>query len=196
MSAVAMIADLRRVGIHLSSNGDRLHIEAPKGKLTPELKRVLSERKPELLAALKNDPIAPQRAALERIAAAEEIDQQLVRNLPDSEVEDCRDLPANALGSYVRALRDSDMRLRGEVPPDETAVAMCRLCGPVWVHPNVATSAPMVDGWPQVLGCPWCHVRRVGGHIPRPPVPANVKHESAQLEDDHGQGRPYMSGSR
>jgi hypothetical protein len=39
----------------------------------------------------------------------------------------------------------------------------------VWVAPEVAAVAPLVDGWPRLLGCAWCHIKE--RHlIPRPPV--------------------------
>ena len=63
------------------------------------------------------------------------------------------------LSAYVAMLADASLRERGKRPADETAAALCRSCGPVWLHPAVAAVAPMLDGWPRVLGCPWCHVR-------------------------------------
>jgi hypothetical protein len=53
------------------------------------------------------------------------------------------------------------------VPPDETAAAICQHCGPIWLHPAVGSVAPVVDGWPRVLGCPWCHVKNRDA-LPRP----------------------------
>jgi hypothetical protein len=75
------------------------------------------------------------------------------------DVDACAGLPDNALRAYILALADTDLRERGKVPADETAVALCRSCGPVWVAPEVAAVAPAANGVPRVLGCPWCHVR-------------------------------------
>ena len=119
---------------------------------------------------------ADLRARLLTLADDEGIDPALVQGLPESELAataeqvaacdhgDCR----NILSAYVRALADSDLRRRGKVPADETAMALCRGCGPVWVHPAVADAAPVIDGWPRLLGCQWCVVRHAGLYVPRP----------------------------
>jgi len=109
------------------------------------------------------------RGHLGRLANAEGIDRQLIAGLQLFDVAACAGLPVEILRTYIRALRDSDLRRQGKVPPDETAAAMCRLCGPVWLHPAVASVAPIVDGWPRVLGCPWCHLRE-RTLVPRPPI--------------------------
>jgi hypothetical protein len=66
--------------------------------------------------------------------------------------------------------RDIDDRHAGRVPAGDTARMLCRGCGPVWIHPDIAAVLPVVDGWPRALGCPWCFVRKAGGFIPRPSV--------------------------
>ena len=73
------------------------------------------------------------------------------------------------LSAYVAMLADADLRERGKRPTDETAAALCRSCGPVWLAHEVASAAPVAGGWPRVLGCPWCHVRNCQA-IPRPLV--------------------------
>lgn len=73
------------------------------------------------------------------------------------------------LSAYVAMLTDADLRELGKRPSDETAAALCRSCGPVWLHPVVAAAAPVAAGCPRVLGCPWCHVKNCRA-IPRPPV--------------------------
>lgn len=74
------------------------------------------------------------------------------------------------LSTYAAMLATDAERKAGRVPADETAPALCRSCGPIWLHPAVASVAPVVGGWPRVLGCPWCHVRAAGGYVPRPLV--------------------------
>src|SRR5690606_37310362 len=128
-SAETLIRELADTGVRLSRRGDRLHVEATPGTVTPELRLTLSERKAELLAAVPADDI------------------------PD---------PALASAAADIALRES-----GKRPPDETAPARCRSCGPVWIAPEIARIAPVVAGWPRVLGCPWCHVTNRNA-IPRP----------------------------
>jgi hypothetical protein len=163
VNAVALIADLSRAGVRLERRGDRLHVEAPKGIVTPELRLTLTQNKADLLAVLSD----PLRSHLLDLAFAEGIDAELIQRLPADDVEACAGLSADVLTAYVRALRDSDLRARGKVPSDETAAAMCQHCGPVFVAPEVASAAPMVDGWPRLLGCGWCHTRNRAS-IPRP----------------------------
>jgi thioesterase domain-containing protein len=69
VSTALFLSDLRRRGIRLSLDGDRLRCSAPSGALTPELTMALQHRKPEVLAFLgaahsvANQPaIAPLQA--------------------------------------------------------------------------------------------------------------------------------------
>src|SRR5450631_3063583 len=101
----------------------------------------------------------PIRLRLLALADAECVDSVLVHRLPDADLFECHGLPSETLRAYVRALGDSELREHGKVPADETAHALCRSCGPVWLNPQVVAVATVVDGWPRVLGCPWCHVR-------------------------------------
>lgn len=56
MSAVALIRQCRDAGIRLQARGDRLHVVAPAGTVTPELRQRLTEHKADLLAlhAIRN----------------------------------------------------------------------------------------------------------------------------------------------
>jgi hypothetical protein len=45
-----------RAGIVLEARGDRLHVEAPAGSVTPELRDALARLKPEILARLSPVP--------------------------------------------------------------------------------------------------------------------------------------------
>ncbi len=56
MNASALLAELTRSGIRLEPRGDMLHVEAPTGADTPELRRTLTQHKTELLAMLKREP--------------------------------------------------------------------------------------------------------------------------------------------
>src|SRR5450432_3846278 len=40
----------------------------------------------------------------------------------------------------------------------ETTAALCRSCGAVLVDFAVIAKAPVVEGWPMLLGCEWCKV--------------------------------------
>lgn len=109
------------------------------------------------------------RDRLLTLAVEEGIAAAIVRELPAADLEVCAGLPDDTLRAYARALRDSDLRERGVVPPDETATIVCRRCGPVYAAPEVARVLPVVRGLPTAAGCPWCHVQNRGA-IPRPPV--------------------------
>lgn len=52
MSAIAMIRELADTGIRLSVNGDKLHVQAVPGTITPELRQRLLAHKADLLRAL------------------------------------------------------------------------------------------------------------------------------------------------
>lgn len=165
-SVASLIRDLAIQGVHLSPRGESLHVEAPVGIVTDELRRLLTYHKRDLLASLAVDTI---RGRLMELLEAELIDGHLIARLPDADLGDLAGLPDSALEAFARSLRDSDLREHGKRPKHETAPALCRHCGPIWLHPAVAAVVSLLDGWPRVLGCPWCHVRnRIA--IPRPPV--------------------------
>ena len=178
MTAAVLIRELADTGIRLSRRGDRLHVEAKRGTITAQVKDTLIAHKAELLAVLNDDRIVDLRTSLLTIAESEGIDAALVMGLPELELTATTEQVAacdpadrrNILHAYLHALRETAERMAGREPHGETARALCRSCGPVWVHPAVAAAAPLVDGWPRLLGCPWCHVRRVGKYVPRSQV--------------------------
>jgi hypothetical protein len=68
MTLVALLEATERLGIRLEARGDRLHVEAPAGTVTPELRDALTRQKRVLLAqfapprgfiTLKNGPTLP-----------------------------------------------------------------------------------------------------------------------------------------
>ena len=63
-SAITLLADLRRSGVILIANGDRLGFDAPAGAMTPAVRAILRARKPELLAVLRGDYVNAAVAAL------------------------------------------------------------------------------------------------------------------------------------
>jgi hypothetical protein len=130
------------------------------------------------------------RARLLALADVEVTDADHVHRLTTADLAECAGLPDAMLLAYVRALADADLRERGKCPPDETERALCRHCGPIWTAPEVASAAPVVDGWPRVLGCPWCHVRNRRA-IPRPLVACgNCQHfEPDPINPTGGMGR-------
>lgn len=130
------------------------------------------------LEAAANDGPA-RRAVQERVrgrlldlARAEGIHAGHVRALDADDLAACDGMTADVLCAYLRAVRDSADRKAGRVPADETAQALCRACGPVWLAPEVvALAAPTSGPWREVLACPWCTHRKAGLAIPRPGAP-------------------------
>jgi len=51
-----LLSELRRLGVRVEPRGDRLHIDAPKGTLTPALTDRLRQGKPALLQLLSSEP--------------------------------------------------------------------------------------------------------------------------------------------
>ena len=62
MSALALLRDLRSAGAVLEARGDRLHVDAPAGLITPEMRVSLARHKPELLAMLAGNLLLPLTA--------------------------------------------------------------------------------------------------------------------------------------
>jgi hypothetical protein len=81
MSAISLIRDCRAAGIRLQARGDRLHVEAPSGSVTPELRQALTDHKADLLA------LHAIRARLHTIATRLGIPRAVVEALPVEELE-------------------------------------------------------------------------------------------------------------
>lgn len=81
MSAIELIRYCRDVGIRLQARGDRLHVEAPAGSITPELRQRLADHKAELLA------LHAIRARLLVLAVKLGIPRAVVDALPVEELE-------------------------------------------------------------------------------------------------------------
>ena len=52
MTVDDLLTELSRLSVKITINGDRLHIDAPAGVLTPQLRAALAEHKPLLLQRL------------------------------------------------------------------------------------------------------------------------------------------------
>ena len=61
MTAAALVAELRALGVELAPAGDRLRFR-PASRVPPDLLARLRERKAEVLALLAEDSLAPARA--------------------------------------------------------------------------------------------------------------------------------------
>jgi TubC N-terminal docking domain len=56
VSALVLMRDLEAAGVVLEVRGDRLHVDAPAGMVTPDMRASLARHKGELLAMLAADP--------------------------------------------------------------------------------------------------------------------------------------------
>ena len=53
MNEQGLLDELIRLGVHLSAVGDRLHVKAPKGVMTPDLRDALAREKKDLIALIE-----------------------------------------------------------------------------------------------------------------------------------------------
>lgn len=157
MTAAALIAELAHAGIRLSQQGDRLHVEARPGVVTPALRERLTRNKSELLIFLGSPDAI--RTQLLTLAACDGIDAAPVHHLRDNDLAACRACTIDELRGYLRALDYSARMDAGQAPPGYTQTAECSGCGPVLLWPGAPAS---------VTACPWCFRRRAGKAIPRP----------------------------
>ncbi len=167
MSAAILIRSMREQGIKLSANGDRLHVEAPKGTVTAEIRDLLMTRKPDILAELREP-----RAEIRLVAEREGESLAAVDGLEAVDVEDCAGRTTDELRAYIRALADTADRDAGKRPTGYDTPAVCDGCGPVWLWPEVCEQSDRraPNGWPVVMSCPWCFRRRAGQLFDRPDV--------------------------
>lgn len=178
MNAAPLLRELHAAGVTLSATGDRLHVQAPAGTVTPELRQRIAENKAGLLAELHrprdtttgDTTTGDTRADLLALADRLAVDRAHVHRLDDDGLTLLAAVGEGGLRAFLLAAEDAAIRRAGKVPPGDTAAILCRHCGLVFVHPDIATVLPVVNGWPRALGCPWCFVRKAGGYIPRPPV--------------------------
>jgi TubC N-terminal docking domain len=99
VNAATIVADLHRAGIRLSCNGDRLHIEAKPGTITPEIRDRLAANKPELLAWLESPEAIRMR--LLAIAQVEGIPTRFVQELPAGALVGCDRYSDELLGRWL-----------------------------------------------------------------------------------------------
>ena len=151
--------------------------ESKTGSHFPAVPVVPTEKYKGAIAAANVRHPESARARLLRLAKAQGRDSALVDRLPVADMPAYSGMTDPQLSALLSMLTDDADRERGKVPDGDTAVILCRSCGPVWVHPAIARMLPMVGGWPRALGCPWCFIRARGIAIPRPHVAcANCRH--------------------
>lgn len=90
MNAVALIRQCKAIGIQIQARGDRLHVEAPAGILTPDLRQAIADHKADLLA------LHAIRKRLIAIASDLGIPRTIVDELPLEELQATAEQAARA----------------------------------------------------------------------------------------------------
>lgn len=162
MSAAPILETLRRRGVTIRREGDRLKLRSESGAVPADVVELARKHKPELLAGMPDAAeVAIQRVRLIAAADGEDVARSLIEHLPDAELEGVELLSDAGLSSYARMIEADADRTQGRVPRGWTQAGRCRRCGPVALWPG----APL-----DVLGCPWCVPRSRGVTIPRPAI--------------------------
>ncbi len=107
---------------------------------------------------------ADLRVTLYRLAEAEGLPRAIVDRLTDADLQPdngCDLLDDAGLRRWLHVLHENERMQRGMAPPGWAQASHCRRCGSVLLWQG----APL-----EVLGCPWCHVRRAGGTVARPAI--------------------------
>jgi len=170
VNAARVLETLAAAGVSVRRAGDRLKLKsASTGTIPADLLALAREHKGELLAALSDpEAVAALRAHLLAICRSHALPERLVANLPDAELEGCELLSPEGLVRWVQVLGENERMRKGIAPPGWTQASYCHHCGPV----KLWAGAPL-----HVIGCPWCHVRKAAGQVPRPAVTcATCKH--------------------
>ena len=84
MTIAAMVAELTHAGIRLHRHGDRLHVEAKPGTVTPAIRARMAASKADLLAFLDSPDTI--RTRLLALAAAERLPASVVDTIPADEL--------------------------------------------------------------------------------------------------------------
>lgn len=156
MSAIALLNEIKAAGIVVTADGDRLHVEAKPGTITPEIRDRMKAHKPALLAVFR------RRAELFDLAMLEGIDLAHVHRLDDADVLAIPgDYTERNLRAYLRALVASAAMDGGLIPSGwrGAQAAICDGCGPVLLWPGAPD---------RLKACPWCFRHKAGKAIPRP----------------------------
>jgi hypothetical protein len=169
------ITELRERGVILSRNGDRLHVDAPKGVVTPELREMLVRYKVDLLDVLTTMRIpatAADRAETPKTFHGYTLADLHAAAHPDEWAE-VKDMP-ETLEVFARSLLERRQIEAGVVPERFTKLARCSGCGAVMVPATWPTERRQtrlgqyaVETWDEATSCPWCRLRVEGRHYPR-----------------------------
>ncbi|WP_297926382.1 hypothetical protein [Metallibacterium sp.] len=149
----------------------RKNAKAPGGELTklPEVGFVSFGSAPDGASAKFSAPQTAAerdelRARLRELADREGLPLAPVDGLTDADLAPENGAPMLGDAGLIRwlhVLAENARMQQGIAPPGWTQPSHCHHCGPVSLWPGAPAT---------VLGCPWCHVRRAGGKVPRPAV--------------------------
>ncbi len=106
--------------------------------------------------------LAAMRANLLAICRSHLLPERLAVDLPDDDLQGCEELTADGLLHFLRCRLEREGMQRGIAPAGWTQASHCARCGPILIWQR----APVHD----VIGCPWCAIRRAGGTVPRPAI--------------------------
>jgi len=152
----ALLDSLRQRDIRITANGNQLDIDAPAGRLTPQLVAEIRSKKAIILADLRFQELLYSACAAAPSEGLLLTPGNLLNNLSRDDYQDEQLMTSAGLEALARCVQATMMRQNGQVPPGWTSITTCRRCGPVWIFPGTADS---------VYGCPWCHSPR--DRIPR-----------------------------
>lgn len=164
MTAAAILGTLARHGVSARRDGGTLKLKAVTGTVPADMIELARAHKPELLAVLPDTATTALRTRLRELAAREGLPHALVDCLTDADLHPdggAHLLSEAGLRRWLHVLQEEGSMRQGIVPAGWTQPCTCERCGPVLLWDGAQ---------PRVLGCPWCHVRRAGGHLPRPAV--------------------------
>ena len=162
MTPARILETLAAAGVTVTRHGDRLRLKPASGSVPGDVVELARAHKPELLQALPD--AADPRASLYRLADAEGLPRGIVDRLTDADLDPDNGahlLDDAGLRRWLHVLAENERMRQGIAPDGWTQPSHCERCGPV----RLWTGAPL-----HVIGCPWCHVRRAGGAVPRPSV--------------------------
>ncbi len=190
MSAGTILETLRRHGVSIRREGDRLKLKPADGTVPADVVELARAHKPELLALLPDTrPRIELRDRLRRLAEVEGLPRALVDRLTAADLHPDHGahlLNDAGLRRWLHVLQEGGGMRQGIVPAGWTQACTCARCGPVLLW----TGAPS-----RVLGCPWCHVRRAGGPVPRPAVTcATCTHRQRRVDTSSSGIHPCGKG--
>ncbi len=173
MTPARILETLAAAGVTVTRHGDRLRLKPASGNVPGDVVELARAHKLELLQALPDpEALDAMRAHLLAICRSHLLPERLVAELPDADLIDCELLSPEGLVRWVHVLAENERMREGIAPDGWTQASYCHHCGPV----RLWAGAP-----PHVIGCPWCHVRRTGGTVPRPAITcATCTHQQQQ----------------